>query len=105
MTTSNASEGVAIAALSLSIVETFRMYRDTAPSLAEIRRATPGDYTTAQLILDADMLGIVVVAAIGGGAAYLTHKWYPLVLGGIGLGMISAYYRSVLRSTNEGMRA
>ena len=99
----SAGEGVAIAALSLAVVEVFRIYRETAPSLAEIRRAAPGDYVTRQLILDADMLGVIVVTAIGGGAAYLTKKWYPLVMGGGALLLISLYYRSVLRSTNEGM--
>jgi len=99
----NANEGVALAALSLAVVEVFRIYRETAPSLAEIRRAKPGDYVMSQLILDADMLGAIVVAAIGGGAAYLTKKMYPLVLGVVALATISAYYRSVLRSTNEGM--
>lgn len=97
-------ENVAIAALSLGVVEIFRMYRDTAPSLAEIRRTPPGDYTTRQLLLDADMLGLVVVVAIGGGAAFLTRKFYPFVLAVMALLMISGYYRSVLNSTNEGMR-
>lgn len=100
----SANEGVAIAALSLAVVETFRTYRETAPSLADIRRSQPGDYQTRQLILDADMLGVIVVAAIGGGATYLTRKAYPLVLGGLALAMISGYYRAVLRSTNEGMK-
>lgn len=99
----DAHEGVALAALSLAVVEVFRIYRETAPSLETIRRAPPGDYVTSQLILDADMLGAIVVVAIGGGAAYLTKKMYPLVLGMAGLATISAYYRSVLRSTNEGM--
>lgn len=97
------NEGVAVAALSLAVVETFKAYRDTAPSLEQIRRAPPGDYVMRQLILDADMLGIIIVLAVGGGAAYLTGKLFPLVIGFAGLGMISAYYRSVLRSTNEGM--
>jgi hypothetical protein len=100
----DANEGVAIAALSLAVVEVFRIYRETAPSLADMRRAQPYDYATSQLVLDADMLGIIVVVAIGGGAAYLTRQLYPLLLGGIALFMISAYYRSVLRSTNEGMK-
>jgi hypothetical protein len=96
-------EGAAIAAVSLGVVETFRLYRETAPSLEEIRRATPGDYVMRQLILDADMLGLIIVAAVGGGAAFLTKALYPLVLSGVSLLMISMYYRSVLNSTNEGM--
>lgn len=98
------SESVAVAALSLGVIETFRIYRETAPSLEEIRRASPGDYVTRQLLLDADMLGLIVVAAIGGGGAFLTKKWYPLMLAGAALAMISGYYRSVLNSSNEGMK-
>jgi len=99
------NESVAVAALSLAVVETFRIYRETAPSLGEIRRAPPGDYTTRQLILDADMLGLIVVTAVGGGGAFLTKKFYPIVLALSALIMISGYYRSVLNSTNEGMNA
>lgn len=98
------SESVAVAALSLGVIETFRIYRETAPSLADIRRASPSDYVTRQLILDADMLGLIVVAAIGGGGAFLTRKFYPLLLAAAALAMISGYYRSVLNSTNEGMK-
>lgn len=97
------NDGLAIGALSLGVVEVFRIYRETAPSLAEIRRAPPWDHVMAQLILDADMLGVIVVLTIGGGAAWLTRKLYPLILGLLSLAMISGYYRSVLRSTNEGM--
>jgi hypothetical protein len=96
-------ESVAVAALSLAVVETFRIYRETAPSLREVRSAPPFDYVTRQLILDADMLGLIVVAAIGGGGAFLTKKFYPIGLSVAALLMISGYYRSVLNSTNEGM--
>jgi len=51
------------------------------------------------------MLGLILVLAIGGGASYLTKRFYPLVLAGLSLAMISGYYRSVLNSTNEGMIA
>lgn len=97
------NESVAVAALSLAVVETFRIYRETAPSLREIRVAPPGDYTTRQLLLDADMLGLIVASAIGGGGALLTRKFYPILLSFTALAMISGYYRSVLNSTNEGM--
>lgn len=98
-----ANDNVAIAALGVGVIEIFRIYRETAPSLAEIRRAPPGDYETRQLILDADMLGLVVVLAIGGGGSFLTRKPYPLVLAVSSLLMISVYYRMVLNSSNEGM--
>lgn len=99
----NMHEGVALAAVSVGVVEVLRLYRDTAPTLAEIREAPPGDYRTRQLVLDADMLGLIIVAVVGGGAAFLTKKFYPIALAGISLALMSGYYRSVLNSSNEGM--
>ena len=100
----NIDEGVAFAALGVAVVETIKMYQDTAPTLRDLRCATPGDFTSRQLILDADMLGLVVVLALGGGGALLVRRWYPLLLAAGALLLISAYYRSVLRSANEGLR-
>jgi hypothetical protein len=98
------TEGVAVAAISVAVIETFRIYRETAPSLREIREAAPSDYVTRQLILDADMLGLIVVVAIGGGGAYMTRRFYPIALAAFSLVLISGYYRMVLNSSNEGMK-
>jgi len=97
------NDGVALAGISLAVVTIINIYRDAAPSLEEIRTAEPGSPRESQLILDADMLGGIVVLAIGGGAAILTEKLYPFIFGLVSLAMISAYYRSVLRSSNERM--
>ena|SRR5436190_19981764 len=94
-------EGIAFAALGVAVVETIKIWQDSAPSLRELRSAVPGDLMSRQLILDADMLGLVVVLALGGGGAFLVKRWYPLLLAGGALLLLSAYYRSVLRSTNE----
>lgn len=99
----DANEGVGIAALSLAVVETIKIYCDTAPDLKDLRCASPGDFVQRQMILDADMLGLVVVLALGGGGAVVLRRWYPLLLSAMALLLISAYYRSVLRSANEGM--
>lgn len=96
--------GIAFAALGVAVAETIKIYQDTAPSLRDLRMATPGDFTSRQLVLDADMLGLIVVVALGGGGAFLIRRWYPLLLAAAALLLISAYYRSVLRSANEGLR-
>lgn len=96
-------EGVAFAALGVAVVETLKIYMDTAPTLRDLRCASPGDFTSRQLMLDADILGLIVVLALGGGGAILVRKWYPLLLAGAALLLISAYYRSVLNSANEGL--
>jgi hypothetical protein len=100
---STSTEGVIIAALGVAVVETFKMYRDTAPSLESIRRATPGDVPMRQLLMDADILGLVVVAVVGGGGSFLVSRWYPLVLCITAWIGIAGYYHSVLNSSNEGM--
>lgn len=91
-------EGVAYAALGVAVAESMKIYMDTAPSLKDVRCAPPGDFTTRQLILDADILGFIVVLALGGGGALLVRRWYPLLLSAAGLMLLSAYYRSVLAS-------
>lgn len=104
MVTSKVEEGVAFAALGVAVVETLKIYMDTAPSLRELRCAQPGDFTSRQLMLDADILGLIVVLALGGGGALLVRRWYPLLLAAVALILISLYYRSVLNSANEGLR-
>lgn len=96
-------EGVAFAALGVAVVETLKIYKDTAPSLEALRCAPVGDYESRQLILDADIFGLIVVLAIGGGGSALIRRWYPLLLAGAVLLLISGYYRAVLNSDNRHM--
>ena len=96
-------EGVGFTAVGIAVVQIVNVYRETAPSLREIRCATPGDFASRQLLLDADLLGLIIVVCVGGGAAFLTRRWYPLLLAGAALLTMSVYYRSVLKSPNLGM--
>jgi hypothetical protein len=95
-------DSVAIGALSLGVLEIFKQYRDVAPPLSELRAAEPYNFQHRQLLLDADVLGGIIVLAVGGGAAFLTRKLYPLLLASVSLALISGYYRAVLRSPNLG---
>lgn len=97
-------EGAAFAAVSLAVVQTVNVYRDTAPSLRELRCSSPEDFASRQLVLDADLFGLIIVLSVGGGAAYLTKRMYPLVLSLMALLALSVFYRSVLRSPNVGMQ-
>jgi hypothetical protein len=96
-------EGTAFAAIGLMVVESINMYRSAAPSLKDIRSAPPGDPETAQMLLDADILGVIVVLAIGGSGAVIIKRAYPLILACVALLLVSAYYRSVARSSNVNM--
>jgi hypothetical protein len=100
----DANEGLAVAVLAGTVAAAIDIYTNNAPKLSVLRSADSNDVATAQLVLDADVLGLIVVLALGGGGAIIIHKWYPLLLGCMALLLVSAYYHSVLRSSNEGMR-
>jgi hypothetical protein len=95
-------EGVAFGAVGLAVVETIKLYIDAAPSLERVRKTDPGDYEIRQLLLDADLFGLVAVLAIGGSGAVLVRSYYPFLLAGTALLLLSTYYRSVARSNNYG---
>lgn len=96
----NYEVGAATAVVGLAIANTLQLYKDTAPSLADLRHASPNDYTARQLLLDADIFGGITVLTIGGAASLLTMKITPLLLASSGLLLISLYYRSVLASAS-----
>lgn len=98
-------EGVAFAAVGVAVVESLKIYMSVAPSLRELRCAdpSPDNLSTRQLLLDADMLALILVIAIGGAGGLLIRKWYPFLLISVTLLLVSAYYRSVRRSTNDHM--
>lgn len=90
--------GAAVGVVGLAVVQSMSMYRTAAPSLAQLRTSAPGDYTMRQHILDADIYGGIAVAVIGGSAAVLTRSMVPIVLGSIGLILLSLWSRMVLNS-------
>ena len=98
-------EGVAFGAVGLAVVETVKIYIDSAPSLERVRRSNGEEYEIRQLVLDADMLGLICILAIGGAGAVLVRSWYPFILAGATLLLISSYYRSVARSSNYGFES
>jgi hypothetical protein len=90
--------GAAATVVSLAIVNVLSTYRETAPSLKELRHSPPGDFTTKQLLQDANIFGGIAVLLIGGGASLLSRSWLPLVLSSAGLLLVSCYYQSVYNS-------
>jgi hypothetical protein len=73
------NEGAAIAVISFAVLETFKVYRDTAPPLKECRFADRNDWGTSQQLLDADVLTGIVVVLMGMAGVLLLNKRYPLV--------------------------
>lgn len=96
-------EGAAFAGVGLAVVSALNMYRDTAPDLKWLRCKPPGDFEARQLLLDADIFGLIVIIVVGGAGAVLIRRWYPLVLAASALLLVSGYYRAVLNSDHQGM--
>ena len=93
------------ALIGLSVIEAFKVYRDVAPSLREVRSAPANDPGTAQGLLDAEILAGITAVVLAGGAAVLTRRGEPLLLAAFGLLLITQYYRSVFRSRPVGEAA
>lgn len=95
-------QGAAVGIVGLAIVQAMSMYREAAPSLADIRNAPPGSQEMRQRLLDADIYGGIAVLIIGGAVSVLTRDWLPLLLSSSGLLLLSAYHRSVCNSVPPG---
>jgi hypothetical protein len=94
--------GIAIGLLGVTMITTIQIYAQTAPSLKDLRAARPNDLVHAQLLLDADVLGLIVVLAAGGSGAMIIRKWWPLLAAGAALLLMSAYYRAVYNAPSVG---
>lgn len=90
--------GAAAALVSLSVVQVMSMYRTAAPNITSLRNGSPADVGLQQQVTDADFYGGIVILLTGGVASILTHKWTPLLLGLLALGLMSGYHRTVLAS-------
>lgn len=95
-------QGAAVGIVGLAIVQAMSMYREAAPSLAEIRNSQPGAQDMRQRLLDADIYGGIAVLIIGGAVSVLTRDPLPIVLSSSGLVLLSAYHRSVCNSAPPG---
>lgn len=95
MAAPNLDEGAAIAVISFSVLEVFRMYQSTAPKLADVRAAKKDDWKVSQQLLDADVMtgGLVVIMGLAG--LFLMNRKYPLVFLFITWIAVSYYYHSV----------
>ena len=92
------SEGAAVAVISFAVLETFKIYRDTAPSLQDVRKASSDDWTVATQLLDADILTGIVVVLMGLAGVFLLNKKYPLVFLILTWAAVAYYYHAVRRS-------
>jgi len=94
-------EGAAIAVISFAVLEVFKTYKTTAPSLKDCRMKPADDWDTAQQLLDADVLTGMVVVLMGIAGVILMNKKYPLVFLVITWVVVAGYYHLVRKSPNS----
>lgn len=84
--------------LGLSVANAVTTFRETAPTLKDIRLSQPHDFTMRQLILDADITTGITILLYGGTVWIMTGKPGPMLLSSVALLLITVWYRSVLAS-------
>jgi hypothetical protein len=94
-------EGAAIAVISFGILEVFRLYTTTAPSLADIRRAPKSDWYTAQALVDANVMTGILVFVMGGASLILMRRTYPVILLALTFALIAWYYNAVFEGPSN----
>jgi len=95
------TEGAAIAVVSFAVLEVFKIYRDTAPSLQAVRKASADDWECSQQLLDADVLTGVIVVLMGLAGAFLLDRKSPLVFLVLTWVAVAFYYHSVRKGPNS----
>jgi hypothetical protein len=91
------------ATLGYTTVEIIKLWKDTAPSLADMRAAPENDVAMWQNMLDANYLGAGLSLLIGGTVSYLAKSWVPILLSLGTLSFMAFWYRMVLRSDHTMM--
>ena len=90
------------ATLGFATIEILKMWRETAPSLKEVR-ANPNTIDFQQRFMDANYLCTGLAVLIGGTVAWMTKSWLPLLLSLGTLTYMAWWYRAVLNSDNSMM--
>lgn len=90
--------GAAGAIVGLSLVELFKMYKDTAPDLTDIRDAPAHDYGMRQKLMDTNILVGSMAILVGTAMSYLAGTIIPAALMLAGFTLIAVYYYMVCHS-------
>ena len=98
MDTGLADFGSVAAVVGMASVQLHQMYTNSAPSLQELRDASPGDLSTHNKLNDADFMVGGLALFIGIAFLVLTRKVAPLILLSIGFVMISSWHHLVRKA-------
>lgn len=88
-------EGAAVALISFTVLEVFRTYQSTAPKLADVRKASPADWTIDQQLMDADVMSGLLVGVMGVAGVVLMRNRWPLVFLVATWLLVMFYYKAV----------
>lgn len=86
----------AAAVVGLAVFEFWKAWRDNAPSLSEVRSAEPGDVSTRQRLLDADITVGSLALIIGVTFAVLTKDVTVLIILLVIFGALSFFHHWTL---------
>ena len=86
----------AAAVVGLAAFELWKVWGNTAPSLADVRGVTPGDTTIAQRLMDADITVGSLAIIIGVTLAILMKDATALIIMMIIFGTLSFFHHWVL---------
>lgn len=92
-----------VAVMGLTTVEIIKLWQSVAPSLEEVRNASPEDSATAQRMLDANYLGAGLAILVGGTTSVLLKSWLPIIMSLGSVTLFSYWHRMVLNSDNIAM--
>jgi hypothetical protein len=86
----------AASVIGLAGFQLFTAWSNTAPSLSDLRAATPGDDSMRQKLYDADFMVGGLALALGVAFSVLSHDMTALVVMMVIFGMVSLWHHSVL---------
>lgn len=89
-----------VAVMGLTTVETIKLWQSLAPSLEELRCASPNAARQQQRLMDANYLGAGLAILIGGTTSILLKDWLPIVISLASISLFAWWYRQVLYSEN-----
>jgi len=91
-------DGLGVAVVGMAVFQIASLWQNTAPELADMRKAPQGDITMKQHLLDADItVGLVTVGA-SVAIAVMTHNITAMLLMLFTFGVLSWYYHQVLKA-------
>ena len=93
--------GIAASVIGLAAFPLWQVYEASAPTLAEVRLAPPGDISMRQRMLDADITVGSLAVIVGAAFAVLTKDFTAMILMLVILGTLSFWRRATANADSR----